>query len=196
MQKLLSESDRTRTHIIKVIEGFETVTFKSKFKEWPQTPELKLSSEDGRGKVAGYYLQIYQLQFSAFKIYEMLYTLHNLINCVLCEALLKRQGLNVKGLMKAAPAKEEPQSYIDCTGNLQVFLHFLYQLHILYLIIFWLSPFSMLGFKHSYLSCLTRFCTYENIFGQALLQIVVSERAYVLAWVYKPVGANQLEIHF
>jgi gelsolin len=29
-------------------------------------------------------------------------------------------------LMKAAPAKEEPQSYIDCTGNLQVFLHFLY----------------------------------------------------------------------
>ncbi|CAD6217809.1 unnamed protein product [Miscanthus lutarioriparius] len=86
-EKLLSESDRTRTHIIKVIEGFETVTFKSKFKEWPQTPELKLSSEDGRGKVA---------------------------------ALLKRQGLNVKGLMKAAPAKEEPQSYIDCTGNLQV----------------------------------------------------------------------------
>ncbi|KAK8454992.1 hypothetical protein SEVIR_4G064000v4 [Setaria viridis] len=86
-EKLLSDSNRTKTHIIKVIEGFETVTFKSKFKEWPQTPDLKLSSEDGRGKVA---------------------------------ALLKRQGLNVKGLMKAAPAKEEPQSYIDCTGNLQV----------------------------------------------------------------------------
>ncbi|XP_039806628.1 villin-5 isoform X2 [Panicum virgatum] len=86
-EKLLSDSNRTKTHIIKVIEGFETVMFKSKFKEWPQTPDLKLSSEDGRGKVA---------------------------------ALLKRQGLNVKGLMKAAPAKEEPQSYIDCTGNLQV----------------------------------------------------------------------------
>ncbi|CAL5046144.1 unnamed protein product [Urochloa decumbens] len=86
-EKLLSDSNRTKTHIIKMIEGFETVTFKSKFKEWPQTPDLKLSSEDGRGKVA---------------------------------ALLKRQGLNVKGLMKAAPAKEEPQSYIDCTGNLQV----------------------------------------------------------------------------
>uniref|UniRef100_A0A804MRL1 HP domain-containing protein n=1 Tax=Zea mays TaxID=4577 RepID=A0A804MRL1_MAIZE len=85
-EKLLSDSNRTRTHIIKVIEGFETVTFKSKFKEWPQTPELKLSSEDGRGKVA---------------------------------ALLKRQGLNVKGLMKAAPTQEEPQSYIDSTGNLQ-----------------------------------------------------------------------------
>ncbi|KAL6660864.1 hypothetical protein ACP70R_000248 [Stipagrostis hirtigluma subsp. patula] len=70
-----------------LIEGFEPVMFKSKFKGWPQTPELKLSSEDGRGKVA---------------------------------ALLKRQGLNVKGLMKAAPAKEEPQPFIDCTGNLQV----------------------------------------------------------------------------
>ncbi|TVU42082.1 hypothetical protein EJB05_08470, partial [Eragrostis curvula] len=86
-EKYLSDVNRTKTHIIKVIEGFETVMFKSKFKEWPQTPELKLSSEDGRGKVA---------------------------------ALLKRQGLNVKGLMKAAPAKEEPQPYIDCSGNLQV----------------------------------------------------------------------------
>ena len=39
----------------------------------------------------------------------------------LLEALLKRQGINVKGLMKAAPAKEEPQPYIDCTGSLQVY---------------------------------------------------------------------------
>nr|CAD1826032.1 unnamed protein product [Ananas comosus var. bracteatus] len=35
-------------------------------------------------------------------------------------ALLKRQGLNVKGLVKSDPIKEEPQPYIDCTGNLQV----------------------------------------------------------------------------
>lgn len=35
-------------------------------------------------------------------------------------ALLKRQGINVKGLLKAEPVKEEPQPYIDCTGNLQV----------------------------------------------------------------------------
>nr|CAD1826066.1 unnamed protein product [Ananas comosus var. bracteatus] len=34
-------------------------------------------------------------------------------------ALLKRQGLNVKGLVKSDPIKEEPQPYIDCTGNLQ-----------------------------------------------------------------------------
>jgi hypothetical protein len=38
-------------------------------------------------------------------------------------ALLKSQGLDVKGLMKAAPVKEEeeePEPYIDCTGHLQV----------------------------------------------------------------------------
>ena len=38
-------------------------------------------------------------------------------------ALLQRQGVNVKGLLKAAPVKEEPQPYIDCTGNLQVYLY-------------------------------------------------------------------------
>lgn len=34
--------------------------------------------------------------------------------------MLKRQGVNVKGLLKSTPPKEEPQPYIDCTGNLQV----------------------------------------------------------------------------
>ncbi|GJN01838.1 hypothetical protein PR202_ga19139 [Eleusine coracana subsp. coracana] len=86
-EKLLIDSGKTQSHVIKVIEGFETVMFKSKFREWPATPELKLTAEDGRGKVA---------------------------------ALLKSQGLDVKGLMKAAPVKEEPQSYIDCSGHLKV----------------------------------------------------------------------------
>ncbi|KAL6555255.1 Villin-4 [Orobanche gracilis] len=36
-------------------------------------------------------------------------------------ALLKRQGLNVKGLKEESP-KEEPQPYIDCTGDLQILL--------------------------------------------------------------------------
>ncbi|KAJ9557914.1 hypothetical protein OSB04_012528 [Centaurea solstitialis] len=37
-------------------------------------------------------------------------------------ALLKRRGLDVKGLLKSVPTQEEeePQPYIDCSGNLQV----------------------------------------------------------------------------
>ncbi|KAF7838016.1 villin-4 [Senna tora] len=84
--ELISGPDRQKSQIIRVIEGFETVMFKSKFDSWPQTTDVTVS-EDGRGKVA---------------------------------ALLKRQGVNVKGLLKADPVKEEPQPYIDCTGNLQV----------------------------------------------------------------------------
>ncbi|WJX96600.1 Villin-4 [Trifolium repens] len=84
--ELVSSTNRPKSQIIRVIEGFETVMFRSKFDSWPQTTNVTMS-EDGRGKVA---------------------------------ALLKRQGLDVKGLLKADPVKEEPQSYIDCTGHLQV----------------------------------------------------------------------------
>ncbi|CAN4124217.1 unnamed protein product [Withania somnifera] len=84
--ELLLGLDRPKCHVVRVIEGFETVIFRSKFDSWPQSTNVAVT-EDGRGKVA---------------------------------ALLKRQGLNVRGLMKAAPPKEEPQPYIDCTGNLQV----------------------------------------------------------------------------
>ncbi|OMO97015.1 Villin headpiece [Corchorus capsularis] len=85
-EELIRDSNRPKSHIIRVIEGFETVMFRSKFESWPQVTNVTVS-EDGRGKVA---------------------------------ALLQRQGVNVKGLLKAAPVKEEPQPYIDCTGNLQV----------------------------------------------------------------------------
>ncbi|KAK9697533.1 hypothetical protein RND81_08G043900 [Saponaria officinalis] len=85
-EELLRSFDRPKCHIIRIIEGFETVPFRSKFDSWPETTQVAVS-EDGRGKVA---------------------------------ALLKRQGINVNGLLKAAPAKDEPQPYIDCTGNLQV----------------------------------------------------------------------------
>ncbi|XP_039034286.1 villin-4-like [Hibiscus syriacus] len=85
-EELTRGSDRPKSQIIRIIEGFETVLFKSKFESWPQTTNVAVTV-DGRSKVA---------------------------------ALLRRQGLNVKGLAKAAPVKEEPQPYIDCTGNLQV----------------------------------------------------------------------------
>ncbi|XP_047324428.1 villin-4-like [Impatiens glandulifera] len=82
----VSSLNRKDCHIVRVIEGFETVMFRSKFDSWKQSSEVAVS-EEGRGKVA---------------------------------ALLKRQGVNVKGLLKAAPPKQEPQPFIDCTGKLQV----------------------------------------------------------------------------
>ncbi|XP_010525718.1 PREDICTED: villin-4 [Tarenaya hassleriana] len=85
-EEMIRSSDRPRSQIIRTIEGFETVPFRSKFDSWTQETNVAVS-EDGRGRVA---------------------------------ALLQRQGLNVRGLMKAAPPKEEPQPHIDCTGNLQV----------------------------------------------------------------------------
>ncbi|XP_011079274.1 villin-4 [Sesamum indicum] len=86
VDELLRSSDRSNSYVIRVIEGFETVIFRSKFDSWPQLTNVAVT-EDGRGKVA---------------------------------ALLKRQGVNVKGLLKAESPKEEHQLYIDCTGDLQV----------------------------------------------------------------------------
>ncbi|KAK4392597.1 Villin-4 [Sesamum angolense] len=86
LQSALLISDRSNSYVIRVIEGFETVIFRSKFDSWPQLTNVAVT-EDGRGKVA---------------------------------ALLKRQGVNVKGLLKAESPKEEHQLFIDCTGDLQV----------------------------------------------------------------------------
>ncbi|PWA69895.1 villin/Gelsolin, ADF-H/Gelsolin-like domain protein [Artemisia annua] len=88
-EEYLRDQERPTSKIIRMIENFETVSFRSKFASWPKPGDV-VASEEGRGKVA---------------------------------ALLKRQGLDVKGLVKAAPPKEEeedPQAYIDCSGTLQV----------------------------------------------------------------------------
>jgi hypothetical protein len=85
-EEMIRSSERPKSQMIRIIEGFETVPFRSKFESWTQETNTTVS-EDGRGRVA---------------------------------ALLQRQGVNVRGLMKAAPPKEEPQVFIDCTGNLQV----------------------------------------------------------------------------
>lgn len=52
IQDLLRESVRSHAHFIRIIEGFETVVFRSKFDKWTQTSEVTVT-EDGRGKVAG-----------------------------------------------------------------------------------------------------------------------------------------------
>ncbi|CAG7886709.1 unnamed protein product [Brassica rapa] len=85
-EEMIRSSERPKSQMIRIIEGFETVPFRSKFDTWTQETNTTVS-EDGRGRVA---------------------------------ALLQRQGVNVRGLMKAAPPKEELEAFIDCTGNLQV----------------------------------------------------------------------------
>ncbi|KAK8543297.1 hypothetical protein V6N12_015855 [Hibiscus sabdariffa] len=85
-EEFIRGSNRSNSRLIRVIEGFETVVFRSKFESWPQTTNAVVT-EDGKGKVA---------------------------------ALLQRQGVNVKGLLKVDTEKEDPEEYIDCTGHLQV----------------------------------------------------------------------------
>ncbi|KAL4323859.1 hypothetical protein GQ457_11G018240 [Hibiscus cannabinus] len=85
-EEFIRGSSRSSSRLIRVIEGFETVVFRSKFETWPQTTNATVT-EDGKGKVA---------------------------------ALLQRQGVNVKGLLKVDTEKEDPEEYIDCTGQLQV----------------------------------------------------------------------------
>lgn len=56
-QELIHSPDRPHSHIIRLIEGFETVVFRSKFDSWPQTTDVAVT-EDGRGKVAGCYAHL------------------------------------------------------------------------------------------------------------------------------------------
>lgn len=51
--------------MIRVIEGFETVMFKSKFDTWAEAVEVAVS-EDGRGKVAGQSVNFFTSEFSCF----------------------------------------------------------------------------------------------------------------------------------
>ncbi|XP_037416188.1 villin-3-like isoform X1 [Triticum dicoccoides] len=50
-EELLREGDRPKSHIIRLMEGFETVIFRSKFNKWPKKAEAVVSDES-RGKVA------------------------------------------------------------------------------------------------------------------------------------------------
>lgn len=52
VQELLATADRPKARIIRLIEGFETITFRSKFDSWHQ-PKNVAVTEEGRGKVAG-----------------------------------------------------------------------------------------------------------------------------------------------
>ncbi|WOK94066.1 villin-4-like [Canna indica] len=51
VEELISGPDRPKCHVIRLVEGFETVMFRSKFDVWPETATGAVS-EAGRGKVA------------------------------------------------------------------------------------------------------------------------------------------------
>ncbi|KAI3711807.1 hypothetical protein L1987_70353 [Smallanthus sonchifolius] len=50
-QEYLRGQDRPKSKIIRMVEYFETVSFRSKFVSWPQLSDV-VASQDGRGKVA------------------------------------------------------------------------------------------------------------------------------------------------
>lgn len=76
------------TRITRVIQGFETHSFKSNFESWPANAATGTTGgEEGRGKVA---------------------------------ALLKQQGVDMKGTTKGSPAVEEIPPLLEGGGKLEV----------------------------------------------------------------------------
>ncbi|XP_017977028.1 PREDICTED: villin-2 isoform X2 [Theobroma cacao] len=74
------------TRITRVIQGYETNSFKSNFDSWPAGSAAP-GGEEGRGKVA---------------------------------ALLKQQGVGVKGMSKSAPVNEEVPPLLEGGGKMEV----------------------------------------------------------------------------
>ncbi|KAL2535054.1 Villin-2 [Abeliophyllum distichum] len=81
-----SQNRPKSTHIIRLIQGYETHSFKSNFDSWPSGSAPSVA-EEGRGKVA---------------------------------ALLKQQGVGVKGASKSAPVNEEVPPLLEGGGKIEV----------------------------------------------------------------------------
>lgn len=77
------------TRITRVIQGYETHSFKSNFDSWPSGSANTAGAEEGRGKVA---------------------------------ALLKQQGMGVKGAAKSTPVNEEIPPLLEGGGKLEVWI--------------------------------------------------------------------------
>ncbi|XP_060177339.1 villin-2-like [Lycium barbarum] len=85
-EEYLSSQNRPKsTHVTRLIQGYETHSFKSNFDSWPSGSAL--TAEEGRGKVA---------------------------------ALLKQQGVGVKGSSKSAPVNEEVLPLLEGGGKIEV----------------------------------------------------------------------------
>ncbi|GMP86850.1 hypothetical protein CsSME_00039475 [Camellia sinensis var. sinensis] len=87
--EFLSSQNRPKsTRVTRIIQGYETHSFKSNFDSWP-SGSAPSAAEEGRGKVA---------------------------------ALLKQQGVGVKGMTKGAPINEEVPPLLEGGGKLEVWL--------------------------------------------------------------------------
>ncbi|XP_016494290.1 villin-2 [Nicotiana tabacum] len=82
---LTSQNRPKSTHVTRLIQGYETHSFKSNFDSWPSGSAP--AAEEGRGKVA---------------------------------ALLKQQGVGVKGASKNAPENEEVPPLLEGGGKIEV----------------------------------------------------------------------------
>ncbi|PKA55391.1 Villin-2 [Apostasia shenzhenica] len=88
-EELINSENRPKTtHIVQIIQGYETHSFKLNFESWPLGSVTGSSgSEEGKGKVA---------------------------------ALLKQQGVGVKGITKNAPVIEDVPPLLEGGGKLEV----------------------------------------------------------------------------
>ncbi|KAG7017590.1 Villin-2, partial [Cucurbita argyrosperma subsp. argyrosperma] len=82
---IASQNRPKATRVTRVIQGYETHSFKSNFESWP-VGSATTGAEEGRGKVA---------------------------------ALLKQQGLGLKGLTKSAPVNEEVPPLLEGGGKME-----------------------------------------------------------------------------
>ncbi|GFY80564.1 villin 3 [Actinidia rufa] len=88
-EEFVSSQNRPKsTRITRIIQGYETHSFKSIFDSWP-SGSAPSAAEEGRGKVA---------------------------------ALLKQQGVGVKGMTKGAPVNEEVPPLLEGGGKIEVWL--------------------------------------------------------------------------
>ncbi|KAJ6700005.1 VILLIN [Salix purpurea] len=83
---VLSQNRPKATRITRLIQGYETHSFKSNFDSWPAGSAAP-GAEEGRGKVA---------------------------------ALLKQQGVGLKGVTKSAPVNEEVPPLLEGDGKMEV----------------------------------------------------------------------------
>ncbi|XP_068658853.1 villin-2 isoform X2 [Aristolochia californica] len=86
-EEFIANQNRPKfTRITRLIQGFETHTFKSNFESWPVGSGTS-GTEEGRGKVA---------------------------------ALLKQQGVDVKGIVKGGPVIEDVPPLLEMGGKVEV----------------------------------------------------------------------------